>query len=171
MTDAENAGLGSLEKVRDILVGTQMREVSKKLSVLEDAIERRLNRVKDEFRKAMANLEKSTKKELSALSESLKAERHAAVVRTKELENTLQARFGALEDGSTAAVQGLRDEMGQLMGALGDELRGELEESKGKATRDAGDLRETKVGRDDLAALLVDVAGRLNGHGRKRGRA
>lgn len=170
MSEQDDAGLGSLEKVRDILVGAQMREVAKKLSAFEDAMERRIVRMRDDFKKTVSALEISTKKELSALTEKLKTQRREDVARTKSLESTVMARIGNVEDASGSAVQGLRDEMAGSIGAMTDELRSELEESKTKSGKDIGELRDAKVGRNDLAALLVEVAGRLNGESSRRRR-
>src|SRR5207253_3001132 len=71
---AIEGGAGSLEKVREILFGSQARDYEKRFTRLEERLIKESVDLKDEMRSRMESLETYIKKEIDALSDKLKSE-------------------------------------------------------------------------------------------------
>ena len=167
--DAETAG-GNLEKVRDLLFGGQMRDYDRKFARLEERLVKETSELRDEVKKRLAVLEAYMKAEVESLSDRLRAEQDARTGATKELTRDLRDRAQALEqqtsrlDDSVARTQrDLRQQMHALHQELADDVRERIENVLARVAREAHELRTDKADRSALAALLTEMAMRLNG--------
>lgn len=82
-----------------------------------------------------------------------------------ELRNTANAidrRIGALDEQTARANRELRDQLAEQGKRLSDELRGKSEELWSALAKAVHELRNDKTDRTALAALLTEVAMRLN---------
>src|SRR5207247_4822645 len=82
LSAADLASGGNLDKVRDLLFGTQMRDMEKHFARLEERLQKDLIELKEETRGRFASLEGFLRTEIESLTDQLKAEqeaRHQAV--------------------------------------------------------------------------------------------
>lgn len=160
---------GNLDKVRDILFGTQMRESDRKLSRLEEHLLKECADIKEDTRIRFEALEVFVKKELESLSERLKSEqnaRHDAVrdfsQELKDVSKSFDKRFSQIEEQGTKAQRDLRQQILDQSRTLRDETWGKYRELSEAISRDIQELRLDKTDRASLAALLAEMAMQLN---------
>ena len=71
---AEPESAASLEKVRDLLFGVQMRDYERKFARLEERIAKETSDLRDEVRKRLSAIEAVVQREVDSLSDRLKGE-------------------------------------------------------------------------------------------------
>jgi hypothetical protein len=119
----------SLDKVRDILFGGQMRAVESRLQGLEERIMREQAAMRSDFSKQLADLDASAKRDAQALGDRLAAERtkrtedlKALSAEIKESLRSLEKRHVKLEELSGLADAEIRDQILQQSRAIGNEI-------------------------------------------------
>jgi len=155
----------SIEKVREILFGSQVRDFEKRFSVLEDRLRKEVSALTAEISKRFDSLENYVKKEVASLGEQLKTEQNIRTKSVKELSRRLDSTdkdLAELDDKSTAAQRDLRQQILEQSKTLRDEGRKQHKELSTALDKATGQLRIDKTNRSDLAALLVDMAMSLN---------
>ena len=166
--DAEGAsGAGNLDKVRDLIFGGQMRDYDRKFARLEERLAKR-PQTSDELRKRLAGLEAYMKTEVESLSERLRVEQDGRTSADKDLGRELRDagqqldhRISQLDDFVARGLR-LRQQLRAAPG-LGDDIRSRVEDVLVRLAHDAQELRSDKTDRKALAALLTEMAMRLNG--------
>jgi DNA repair exonuclease SbcCD ATPase subunit len=161
---------GNVDKIRDILFGTQMRDYETRFSRLEESLLRESAELRETTRKRFDGLETYIKQELEALHSRLKAEReersethrHAAN-QTKDLHESLLAKIRDLDDQSSRAHHELRNGILEQSKHLNDEISRKQEEISALLERRFQELRHGKTDRSALAAMLSELSLRLNG--------
>lgn len=168
--DAEATAGGNLEKVRDLLFGGQMRDYDRKFARLEERLVKETTELRDEVKKRIAALEAYMKAEIESLSDRLRAEQDARTGATKELTRDLRDRAqefeqktSQLDDLVARTQRDLRQQMHGLHQELADDIRERIEDVLARIAREAHELRTDKADRSALAALLTEMAMRLNG--------
>jgi ribosome-associated translation inhibitor RaiA len=168
--DPEGGGAGNLDKVRDLLFGGQMRDYDRRFARLEERLSRETAELRDEVKKRLAALEDYMKVEVESLSDRLRAEQDARVGTAKDLARELrdsvqvfEQRTSQLDDLIARAQRDLRQQLHAQQQELGDEMRQRVEEVLARLAREAQELRSDKTDRSALAALLTEMAMRLNG--------
>jgi DNA repair exonuclease SbcCD ATPase subunit len=149
----------SLDKVRDILFGTQMRAVESRLQGLEERLRREHEALRADFSKQVESLDAFIRSEVQVLTDRLAAERakrteelKSLAAEIKETIRALEKRHVKLEESANMADAALRDQLLQL----GERLSADLHRSH-------QELGSAKTDRTALAALLNDMATRLTG--------
>src|SRR5262249_18282330 len=124
----EAAAPESLDKVRDILFGGQMRAVESRLQGLEERIMREQATIRTDFNKQLADLDANTKKEAQSLGERLVAERtkrtedlKSLSAEIKEILRSLEKRHVKLEELTTLSDAEIRDQILQQSRAINNE--------------------------------------------------
>jgi len=159
----------SLDKVRDILFGGQMRAVESRLARIEERLLHEQRALKKDLEKQLADLESFTKKELSALTEKLDVERShrgdevkAVGAELKSSFKSLDKRLAKLDEATSTADAELRTQLlehtkavSAQIKALGDQLTAEL-------NRSVRELRAEKTDTASLIEVFSDVAVRLS---------
>jgi DNA anti-recombination protein RmuC len=163
-----DVGQGALENIREILVGSPLRDVERKLVRLEERLRHAQATGLEELNGRLEALERLVKHEADALGARLQAERvareeatHALAQQLKELAGALEKRLTQLDDQAT---RGQRELHHQLL-----EHARELREACGAKHRTLAEtleqelraLQAEKLERSVLAALLTDVAMQL----------
>lgn len=146
----------SLDKVRDILFGGQMRAVDTRLRGLEERLLSEHESLRADFAAQLAELKALAQKETGALDSALTTEREkrAEAIKTltadfRETLRTLEKRHVGLEEATGIADSELRDQLlAQARAAQADQTR----------------LTER------LANLFADLAGKVGGPPDKNGR-
>jgi DNA repair exonuclease SbcCD ATPase subunit len=164
--DATNPA--SLDKVRDILFGNQMRDVERRFARLEERLAKETADLKEDLRKRLDTLEAYMRRESESLEGQIKAERADRVDAHASLANELKDNARAFERRSTSideqhskGQRDLRQQMLEQHQRLSDDLRQKVEEILATLSRTAQELRTDKTDRATLAALLTEVAMRL----------
>lgn len=165
---SEGAGTASLEKVRDILFGNQMREVDRRFARLEERIAKETRDLKEDVRKRLDALEMYATKETGSLADQIKSEHNdrteAHDKLTRELADTaraLERRTAALDDQLSKGQRELRQQMLEHHQRLSDDIREKIEDVLATLAREAGELRSDKADRMVIASLLKEMAMRL----------
>ncbi|MGH7516164.1 MAG: hypothetical protein ACREOC_01660 [Gemmatimonadales bacterium] len=167
----------SLDKVRDILFGGQMRAVETRIKGLEDRLLREQQVLRTELGRQVGELEAFARKELQDLLERIAAERSKRVEELKSLGTELreairgiERRHVKLEEAANLADAGLRDQLLLQAKATSADL-GKLENRlTAELSRSHQELKSTKTDTAALATLFTDLASRLGGGPEKNGR-
>jgi len=164
-TTNDQSNTNNLEKIRDILVGSQMREVEKRFARLEERLTKLSSDLRDDLNKSLASLETFVKKEIESLNDRFlteSTERGGAM-------KTLSFELKALTDFSWQKLNQL-DEHRQLLDqskAFSEEIRQKHHELTEVVERAVQDLHVNKTDRSSLAALFNEFANRLNTESRR----
>jgi ribosome-associated translation inhibitor RaiA len=168
-TDGAAAG-GNLDKVRDLLFGGQMRDYDRKFARLEERLVKETAELRDEVRKRLTALEAYFKTEVESLSERLRAEQDGRTSADKNLgqelrdsSQQLDQKLTQLDDFVARSQRELRQQLHGQHQELGDEIRHRVEEVLARLAQEAQEIRSDKTDRKALAALLTEMAMRLNG--------
>jgi phage gp36-like protein len=167
---SQNLGeINSLDKVRDILFGNQIREVEKKFTRLEERLVKELTNVRDENRKRLDSLEIYIKKEVESLTERLKNEQlerdsgvKALAEEHKNITISLEKKFTQFEEQNINSQRELREQILNQSHSLQDDIRQKYEEILTLLEREAQELRRDKTDRSSLSSLFTELAIRLN---------
>jgi len=145
----------SLDKVRDILFGSQMRAVEGRLQGLEERLRGEHEALKADFGRQLESLDALIRGEAKALGERLAAERSkrteelkSLAAELKEAIRALEKRHVKLEETTNMADAGLRDQL--LMQAKA-------------AAAELAELRSSKTDSAALSTLLSELAARVGG--------
>lgn len=162
-------GAGNLEKVKEILFGSQSREYEKRFVRLEDRMQKEISSLKEDLSKSFASLESYMKKEFELLNERQikdQNDRSAGDQRlTEELKNvsqTLENKVLQLEEKFNKRSRELHEQILTQSRNLSDEIRQKHETISELLDKEAHELRVDKVERADLSELLMEMAMRLS---------
>lgn len=165
------AGAGAnMDKVRDLLFGTQMRELEKRLGRMEDKLAKDHSDFREDARRRFEALEQLICHELEAATARLRSEREEREQSVRATEKALlevlkasERKLAQLDEQLAKAQRELRQHQHEQSSALRDELRAAREQLGRNLTRSVDDLRSDKVDRATLATLLTEVAARIGG--------
>ncbi|MBD2447652.1 hypothetical protein H6G76_10795 [Nostoc sp. FACHB-152] len=159
----------SLDKVRDILFGNQIREVDKRFARIEERLINELVNVRDETRKRLDALESYIRQEVDSLTERLKKEQleRDTVVRSlledqKNINLSLENKIAQLDEQTINRQRELREHILNQSKNLQDDLQQKYEEILNILKRETQELQKEKTDRSKLAALFSELAMRLN---------
>ena len=162
------AGGASLDKVREILFGVQMREYDKRFARLEDRLVKETADLKEDVRRRLAALEQYVKHEVEALGERLSAEHGERVEdarglgeQLREAARSFEKKTAAMDDQSARAQRELRQQILEQQQRLTEEMQQRHHELLQALSRDAAELRDEKADRAALASLFTEMAMRL----------
>lgn len=158
----------SLDKVRDILFGSQMRAVDTRLQGLEERLREEHESLRSDFARQVESLDGFIRSEVGTLTERLAAESRkrsddlkALAAEIKEALRALERRHVKLEEAATMADATLRDQLLQQSTTAASELARLGERLGAELRRSHAELASAKTDRTALASLLTDMAGRL----------
>ena len=125
----------SLEKVRDLLFGVQMRDYDRNFARLEERIAKETGDLRDEVRKRLSAIEAIIQREVESLSDRLKAEQDNRAKTTadfsRELSETAQTfekKTTQLDDQIARSLREMRQQLHEQEQRLIDELRAQADE-------------------------------------------
>lgn len=144
-------GSGNLDKVRDLLFGTQVRDFEKRFNRLEERLVKECANLRDDTIKRLDSIETYVQNEIESLAEGLKteqAERDEAVQglaqnikdTTKTLENDTKKRLDSVENYSHNEVSSLNDRL-----KIEQAERGEALKELAQNIKDTTKLLEKKI--------------------------
>ncbi|OUL18025.1 hypothetical protein BV378_37535 [Nostoc sp. RF31YmG] len=160
--------INSLDKVRDILFGNQVREVEKRFARLEERLVKELNNVRDETKKRLDYLETYIKTEVDSLTERVKNEQFERDASVKSLAEdqrnlaiSLEKKIAQVDEQTTNSQRELREHLLNQSNSLQDDIRQKYEEILTLLERESQELRREKTDRSKLASLFTELAIRL----------
>ena len=165
---AIEGGGASLEKVRDILFGNQMRDVERRFARFDERWQKDTNDLKDDVRKRIEALEAYARQEAESLGGRLTAERDGRTEadgnlssELKEAARSLERRIAALDEQVAKNHRELRQQMLEQHQRLSEDIRQKVDHVLAELARSAQELRTDKADRSTIAALLTEMALRL----------
>lgn len=150
-------GPGNIDKIRDILFGSNMREYDQRFARLEEALKKESQDLRDTTRQHLQSLEAFVHKELAALEMRLNAERDERT----DTANSIFKKIGDFENQEAQAKREIRNDLLQQSKELSDAIRHKGEELIDLLERRAQELQHAKTDRAALAGLFNEVALRL----------
>jgi hypothetical protein len=162
----------SLDQVRDILFGGQMRMVDARLQGLENRLQQEQASMRSEFTRELADVDATMKKNVAQLNDRLTVERtkrsediKALSSDMKELLKNLERRHQTLEEAASQADAELRDHLLRQSTAQSAELTQTADRLAMQMELMATALQTEKLDTASLATGLTDLVSRLTGNG------
>jgi hypothetical protein len=166
---ADTSETASVDKIRDILIGNQMRDYERKFGFLEERLLKEMADLRDETSKRIDSIEVYIKKEVESLSDQLKAEQdirsESDQKTSKELHDTAKTLSENIEKMDVKQSKDARDLRQQLLEQsknLSSEIRKKHQESSTKHHQSVQELQAAKVDRFALSELLIEMAVRMS---------
>jgi hypothetical protein len=174
MADKKNAGADggdrNVDQIRDILFGGQMRDYERRFIELAAKLENEGAKLRAEMEKRLAALDKRLDDQVEKLGKSVRQEvtdRGKAVddldARTLQSARTARAEINSAFDELHKELSSSDERGRKALADLASQLKAAVKEAESALGAARGELRGEKVGREDLAALLTEVAMRLKG--------
>jgi hypothetical protein len=168
LESASPAAGTSVDKIRDILFGSQIKNYEARFARLEENLVRETVELKETMRRRFESLEGFFRSETEALAARLRAERDERTNNLHSLDRDLKAVHDELGrkihelDAATAEAQsGLRKELMTESRKLMDEISERHDNLRSLLERRAGELRHQKADRSLLSALLTGMAAQI----------
>jgi len=165
----DDLGAGNLDKVRDILFGGQMRDYERRFVRLDERLAQETAELKEEVRRRLSALEQFVKQETESLAERIRAEQEERSDATKELSReardnakTFEKKAAQLDDSIGKVQRESRQQVLELQQRMSDDLASRIQDVLARLSRESAELRADKTDRATLAALLTEMAMRLN---------
>jgi t-SNARE complex subunit (syntaxin) len=159
----------SVDKIRDILFGTQIKNYEARFARLEENLVRETVELKETMRRRFESLEGFFKSETEALAARLKAERDERAGSLHSIDNDLKAthaelgrKIHELDASSAEAQSGLRKELMAESRKLLDEISERHDSLRSLLERRVSELRNQKTDRALLAALFAELATQID---------
>lgn len=165
-----NPGLGDIEKVRDILFGKYVESFEQRFALLEKRLEADVEQLKLRLNDKIDSMDDEVNKSVKRLDQQIDAEKssrdselNALQEMLNKAEATLRDSISLMEDQANQDLAAVRTNLEQSHKELlkhsesvQTSLTKQLEEQK-------QDLGQDKVGRQNLALMLDEVAVKLRG--------
>ena len=171
LTPNDAADSGSMEKIRDILFGNQMRDYERRFARMEEQVAQAMLEIREENQKRLEALEFFFKEELAALKDRIKAESDQRGDGDKKLNEELQKASASISKAITQVEEKLseratelRQQILQQSKQLSTEIQMKNDQTAQDLKKTAEDLEESKINRSALAEYLVEMAMRLSDH-------
>jgi phage host-nuclease inhibitor protein Gam len=162
-------GAGNVDKIRDILFGSQMRDYESRFARLEETLIKETLEIRETSKRRFDQLETYIRKEFETVQTRLKGERDertdSASQQSRELKDlseSLGRRIRDLDDRETNSERGMRNDLLQQARDLTEEIRARHEEIAAMLEKRVNELRDGKTDRAALATLFTEVALRLS---------
>lgn len=159
---------GKVDRIRDILFGSQMRDYDGRFQRLDERLTREAADARSDTQKRLEALETFLKGALESLTNRLNTEQFARGHAVEKLASDLAETARALElttknlgEHTDREVHGLRQQLLEQSKALSDEIREKHGQVKADLEREAEQIRGAMTGRESLAEMLSEVALRL----------
>jgi hypothetical protein len=170
LTVPDTTAGASLDKVRDILFGVQMREFERRFARLEERLVKETSELKEDVKRRLDALESYARRESEALAEQIGKEQAARTDAGRDLSREIHEAAEACEHRSAALDEQLsksqresRQQQLEQYQRLSDDIRTRVDDVLATLAREAHELRSEKADRTVLASLLNEMAMRLTG--------
>ena len=159
---------GNVNKIRDILFGSQMRDYERKFTQLEDRLMKEAADLREDVKRRFASLEAFIKGEIEALDSAQKAEKteRAEEVKelgaeTKETAKRLEKRIAQLDEDNSKSQRSLRQLVLDESKRLAEEIGVKHTDVTANIARELQELRGILTDRHALSDLFAELSLRL----------
>lgn len=159
----------NVDKIRDILFGGQMREYEQRLDAMEKRLAQTVERTARDMERRIERLDKYAKREVDKLAEQIKAERKDRIADAKKgagelgsLTEQVEAWFAESDEQLATEAKDLSNTLHEQAEDLTAQIREAHSQLQASLQKEMAELKDAKLAREDLAALLTEVATRLN---------
>jgi hypothetical protein len=159
---------GKVDRIRDILFGSQMRDYDSRFQRLDERLTREAADARADTQTRLQALETFLKGALESLTNRLNTEQFARGHAVEKLARDLAETAGSLElatknlgEHADREVHALRQQLLDQSKALGDQIQEKHSQLKADLDREAEQIRGAMTGREALAEMLSEVALRL----------
>jgi len=160
----------NVNKIRDILFGGQMRDYDRRFAELDSRLAADVERLGKDLSTRMDNLEAYIARELGTLTERLAqeksertADRAASDEEIRELAKQSTQQLSALDEQASSEARSIRAALLQHSNEMAELLQEARDALAAETKKQSQSLEDRKVAREELAAMLSEVALRLNG--------
>ena len=161
---------GSIDKIRDILFGVQVRDFEHKFAKLEERFGRDLESLREDTRIKLDQLEEYVSKEISALTDKIYEEQDLRSDAIKNVTSEMQRTFSDFESKLAAFGERvtkneieIRSQILEQSKSLSDSIQRRQDEIMSSMEKETRELRDDKADRAALADLFTEMAIRLSG--------
>jgi DNA repair exonuclease SbcCD ATPase subunit len=168
MAEGMGAGVGNVDKIRDILFGGQMRDYDKRFKRLEERVTQEHMNFREEMFQRLKVLEERMDGEIDGLSEKSKLERQERQSALADLErdikglkNELNSRLTQLDEQISRDLKNLRQQTLSKFQEISLQQRQQHDSLTSLVNQEVAQLQDEKVNRSDLATFFHDFAVRL----------
>ncbi len=165
-------GLGNVDQIREIIFGSQMRELDQRFSQMDTALQTLKNEIAAQMREMKAqmqselssgielletklkNLANLSKEEREALREELLRTDKRLNMAIDSLGEETETKLNLMKKEHQSANERMKNELGELRRQINETLDARLSA-----------MGEAKVSRDAMADLLLDMAVKIKGEG------
>ena len=158
----------NVDKIRDILFGSQMRDYEKRFARLEERFAKASEAMREDFNKRFDALESFVGQELESLNQRLKTEKTERSEGLMELSRETRDSSKSLEKKSSQLDERLSEAQGELRArileqskSLGGEIHRTKQEMESALEKESAVLRNEKTDRAMLADLFAELSLRL----------
>lgn len=162
---------GSVEKIRDILFGNQIKDFQNRFSKLEDRLVKAHKDLREETHKRLEALELFFKNEQNAIKDLVISEVKQLESEDKKIQNDLNTTVSSLKKNLNRAEEkflkltsDLRQQILDQSKALSTDIQQNKEQTTENLRDTANGLEEAKIDRTTLAEYLIDMAMRISDH-------
>jgi DNA repair exonuclease SbcCD ATPase subunit len=164
----ENAEGANVDKIRDILFGSQMRDYEKRFMRLEDTVTKAIETLREDMTKRFDTLSNYMKEEVDSLSQRVKAEKSERSEGLKEVSREIKDGAKVIEKKLSQLEEQMSDGHGELRSKLlehSKSMAAEIDKLRRDTTaalnREVDVLRDEKTDRAGLADLFNEFSLRL----------
>jgi len=153
----------SVDQIRDILFGPQIRELEKSIVRLEERLAKEAADLRSTFKQRLEVLESFVKEEID---DERKARGSALDKLSRELASLAKdadKRLTKLDEQARTARKDLRKLILDQSKKLGDEIQAKHDSLSSTVDSQVAELRADKADREALAALFTELALRIKG--------
>ncbi len=167
-TNGEVREGANVDKIRDILFGSNMREYEKRFARLEERLTKSSDALRDDLKKRFDTLESYVREEMESNNQRLKAEKAERSEGLKELTRetrdsakSLEKKLSQLEEQLSSTQVDLRARILEQSKTLSNQIQKAKDELETALDREAETLRTDKTDRAMLADLFTELSLRL----------
>jgi type I site-specific restriction endonuclease len=154
-----------VDKIRDLLFGSQMQDYDRRFSMLEERFLQRFREIEAETARKLSSLELNAKQQVESLVAQLREEKDLRTDADKEIERTQREHNDVFEKRLRSTSEQLNklerdqaDRLAQEVQSLREEIKRRSEEIQRTIEKMFAELSNVKTDRNLLAGLFVEIA-------------
>jgi hypothetical protein len=166
--NGETEESAKIDRIRDVLFGSQMRDYDNRLQRLDERLAREAAEARADLQKRLEALENALKGEVESVSNHLNAERLERRVAIEKLARglaetarALDLKLRKLDEQAAREIHNLRRQLVEQSKLLSEEIQEtaeKQEQMQADLNRDTAQIRGAMTGREAMAEMLSEVA-------------
>lgn len=159
---------GNVDKIRDILFGSQMRDYDRRFARFEERLVKDASELREDVKRRFESMESFVRGELESLGDRLKKEQAERTESLKELTREVreavkswEKRAAQMEEQSTKSFRDLRQQVLEESKRLGDQIEAKAKDGAEALDKEIRELGDRTQDRFELADLLTELGLRL----------